>query len=440
MRLSEEQVKQGILHSDPKVRFAALNYFANAFSRDATVMPVAIEAFRLFGRRDAFESVFPMTGLAQTPETIEWAIAELRQTGDQSEADTNSRFHLARLLMNGDPELVLAAQGEILEAFDFSGALKHEFKQRLKLHAMDDDACWRKIKAICEKDKGKRYVNETRYPNAKVYAATLARRGDRNADRMMALLAEKIEDDGHNPMKWMEPLMVYMAGEMRYEPATPLLVAKLHEDDDLLNDECLYALAKIGTDSVVCGLGQAFPSAEWAFRLFAAGVLGRIHSDVCVATCSELLRAEEDEEIRVHLGMALADQFSSEGNELARSVLLEWPEEDVGLKETLVASCTLLGQDFPELAELREGLARARREAQSRREQILNAASGEFDEDEFDEDDAGDFNRDYRYDEEPSQPQPVLHSHKGAGRNDPCPCGSGKKYKQCCLRKQAALE
>ena len=23
------------------------------------------------------------------------------------------------------------------------------------------------------------------------------------------------------------------------------------------------------------------------------------------------------------------------------------------------------------------------------------------------------------------------------GRNDPCPCGSGKKYKVCCLRKQA---
>jgi hypothetical protein len=23
------------------------------------------------------------------------------------------------------------------------------------------------------------------------------------------------------------------------------------------------------------------------------------------------------------------------------------------------------------------------------------------------------------------------------GRNDPCPCGSGKKYKRCCLEKDA---
>jgi len=28
-----------------------------------------------------------------------------------------------------------------------------------------------------------------------------------------------------------------------------------------------------------------------------------------------------------------------------------------------------------------------------------------------------------------AEPQPV-------GRNDPCPCGSGKKYKKCCGRKR----
>ncbi|MCL0041203.1 SEC-C metal-binding domain-containing protein [Dehalococcoidia bacterium] len=29
----------------------------------------------------------------------------------------------------------------------------------------------------------------------------------------------------------------------------------------------------------------------------------------------------------------------------------------------------------------------------------------------------------------PQRKQPV-----GVGRNDPCPCGSGKKYKKCCRR------
>ncbi len=35
---------------------------------------------------------------------------------------------------------------------------------------------------------------------------------------------------------------------------------------------------------------------------------------------------------------------------------------------------------------------------------------------------------------EQSAPAPVQHSGPKVGRNDPCPCGSGKKYKRCCGR------
>jgi preprotein translocase subunit SecA len=31
----------------------------------------------------------------------------------------------------------------------------------------------------------------------------------------------------------------------------------------------------------------------------------------------------------------------------------------------------------------------------------------------------------------PPQQQPFTRSTQKVGRNDPCPCGSGKKYKQC---------
>ena len=31
-----------------------------------------------------------------------------------------------------------------------------------------------------------------------------------------------------------------------------------------------------------------------------------------------------------------------------------------------------------------------------------------------------------------TKPRPVVKDHK-IGRNDPCPCGSGLKYKKCCL-------
>ena len=33
------------------------------------------------------------------------------------------------------------------------------------------------------------------------------------------------------------------------------------------------------------------------------------------------------------------------------------------------------------------------------------------------------------------KPIPIRRGGNRVGRNDPCPCGSGKKYKQCCLLK-----
>jgi len=432
MRLSEEQVKQGILHSDPRVRFAALEYFANAFSRDRTVMPVAIEAFERFGRNDAFAYTFPIAELAQTPETIRWAIAELRQAGEAKSGESYFFDSVARLLCDADPELILPYETEILELLEFKPPLRQELSWRLRAHALDDEACWQEIEAICESDKNKVYVNETRYSEALHIAEALARRSDRYADRVMALLAEKIEDFEDNPMTWMEPIVVYMAGEMRYEPATPLVIGKLQEDGEILNDECLYALAKIGTDSVVRGLGEAFPTAEWAFRLFTTGVLGRVHSDLAVETCSRLLEAEEDIEIRSQLAVALTDQFSTEGNELARQALLDESVDPVELLESLVASCTLAGQDFPELPEWRRELDRPRRRIEAIQRTMKRAS--------FDEDLA---EPSYRFDDAAPpafSPTAPLRSQKGPGRNDPCPCGSGKKYKQCCLRKQAMLE
>ena len=36
------------------------------------------------------------------------------------------------------------------------------------------------------------------------------------------------------------------------------------------------------------------------------------------------------------------------------------------------------------------------------------------------------------YDAEMVRPQPVVRETPKVGRNAPCPCGSGKKYKKCC--------
>jgi len=38
--------------------------------------------------------------------------------------------------------------------------------------------------------------------------------------------------------------------------------------------------------------------------------------------------------------------------------------------------------------------------------------------------------------EERRHPQPIRNPGARIGRNDPCPCGSGRKYKQCCMNRE----
>ncbi len=37
----------------------------------------------------------------------------------------------------------------------------------------------------------------------------------------------------------------------------------------------------------------------------------------------------------------------------------------------------------------------------------------------------------------PGYRTPVATAKSHVGRNDPCPCGSGKKFKKCCMRERA---
>jgi hypothetical protein len=68
---------------------------------------------------------------------------------------------------------------------------------------------------------------------------------------------------------------------------------------------------------------------------------------------------------------------------------------------------------------------------------FLNAIHADVDEDgdeDWSEEDEGYGLDDVLDDEEPPLSPPPKQK---IGRNDPCPCGSGKKFKKCCLRKQS---
>ncbi|MCY2986403.1 MAG: hypothetical protein NTY19_00805 [Planctomycetota bacterium] len=158
MRLSEEKIKQAILHPQLEIRQRAVRYFDDCYSEDEGVVPLVIQAVEKYGREDAYQLVGGSVHLRYTEETISWVVEELQDP--TAERYENYIFNLNRVILDADPALLLPRESEILETCRFYGDLKNCLSRRLELLSWDEEACWRQLEQICEDGKDKRYANE----------------------------------------------------------------------------------------------------------------------------------------------------------------------------------------------------------------------------------------------------------------------------------------
>ena len=169
-----------------------------------------------------------------------------------------------------------------------------------------------------------------------------------------------------------------------------------------------------------------------------AGGLERIRTDFSVEMCLDLLKKEDDEFIRGVLLEAVLMNFCSEAIEPARQHVLHKTKspEMLEVRTALLVACKLLGETFPEFEAWQE---EAKHDVEFRRQWYKDhpfkpiADLGEFDADDFDEDAFAD--TDLEAEESGESPPTTLRRGQRISRNDPCPCGSGKKFKKCCYGK-----
>jgi len=431
MRLTEEKIKQAILHADPDVREMAILYFDDSFSTDTTVMPLVIQAIEKYGH-EGFSSFTFRHGLAQTDETLLWMLAQLAREGDPEDEDWSCySWGLLKLLTHADAHLLARHQSAILEMKRFGSSTRATIAERIRLLAADPGVCWAHLWDFCDREKTKHYISDVDLNHANRLVEAIARHGDRYTERVLSILAEKVEDFTNHPMGWLEPLTVRLAGEMRCAAAMPLIVQKLHEEGDLLLEECEVALWKIGNEAVVDAVCADYSQSEWSYRLYGVSVLEHIHSDLTVRKALDLLAQEDDGEIRTWLGQVLLRQFASEAVEPLRQLILAGPldPEMLQLRKDYLTACTLMEVTFPEMEQWRKELlhdAEANKAFFAKHHLGMAKLANLL----ADDSEAADEEDEIEYDRE------ELPVKQKVGRNEPCPCGSGKKFKKCCLRKQ----
>lgn len=196
-------------------------------------------------------------------------------------------------------------------------------------------------------------------------------------------------------------LNVYMIGLLKLEKFIPTLASLLDRDEDVLLDEVSVALIRFQSNEVV---EKVKP---YLFRdesiIFSTSVVENIKSELAVEALREAYHQVEELDSQDLLIEALCHQFSEEAlPEISQHMEKEYFSGIADIEQTVYSYFSIMGLKHPDLEEWRK--AAMEREVEFKK----GSEQGNL-----------------------LQGVPIRNETK-VGRNDPCPCGSGKKYKKCC--------
>ena len=430
MRLPTDKVKERILHADQDVREAAVYYFANSFSPDPTIVPLVIQAIEKLGFDNALTHTF-LEDLVHTDETVRWLIQQLSKMGQPTnEKEAEPLMAYISALIDADPAILKNHESEImaLEALDHES--RDAISERIWLASRSGEELWGDFEEFCQTHEDDDSIPDEDFDFACRVVKALGCHQDQYADMVLEIIGGETDEIG----TWKDGFAIRLAGEMKLEAAIPLMMATLHEaPDDWIDEECQRAFTKIGSEAVIAQFAKDYATSEWFERMSIACTLEDIHSDEAVQACLDFLKLEEDLQIRGLLLQSVLFNFSTEGIEPARHFILNTPlDPDVlEVRSALLTACKLMGKRFPEFAVWLED---SKNDKEFRRKWYeANPVPDDEEEEDFDEED---FEQDDY--QEPEPPPLTIVRRERIGRNDPCPCGSGKKLKNCCNGKNQA--
>lgn len=331
---------------------------------------------------------------------------------------------------------------------DLREDVRTHLRARLALADAPLDDLWNELARLADETK-EQYWDQIDHGRFDRLIEALARHGQAAADRAMAFMQDAAHHDDPR-----EVFVIQLLGKLRHRPALDLLVQRFltaGEGDDVLFENLMYAIPPVGGADAAAAIEAAFPDRDVAFRDYAGETLGRIKHPAAEAALLRLLERPLPKDVRQTLAMGLADLIPTDGLPALKEIVLkrQYDPKFVELDRYLVETALMTGADFPELGLMREEVVAREVERERRFEQ------GDFDFgglgypgdadaltdmqetlDLLDQYGAGlpppPENLDDHY---PEVTAPIKHTEPKVGRNDPCPCGSGKKYKKCCLGK-----
>lgn len=417
--LSPDELKPYLLHEDLDVREAVASYFSGCYYQDDTLVPTILEACDRYGDEENLRGLAVCSNFPLTEPALLATLDRLKTVSGRS-----AYYNLSSIIAHAPVDLLRRHHSRFVHALQMDREILKSIELRIRLSESSPEWLWKTLMDYAQEAQSKQYVGDIDHRYADAVIEALAPHDVPDVSTLCDLLTKT-----HGKASWLEIFLVNLAGARRVQETVPLLVQKYWIDTSFLLERCSDALAKIGDPEAVRLIGEAYPEAEWRFRNYTSSFLGRIKSPVSEATLTRLLASESDVTLRTSLCLGLLNLFSRDALEIVRREILaeRYDPHYAELDDDILPVMDVLGIHFPEEEEWRE-LRRDRRQCRAEAERKIHEMA----------------ERHARLQRKGIHPLSELSIKPGrmsamhqrpevkAGRNDPCPCGSGKKYKKCC--------
>jgi len=464
MKLPLNEAKAKLLSEEREVRDAALSYLNRPGNADETILPLVVEAYQKFGPQ-AFQFAISWRDLPLTKEPLVWLIdsySNISETIDSEDHFYSYGDVLAEAI--GRAPLIFADETQPFWEqlpVKFSERINRVVDQRKQLAQLSDQKLFERAVHVClEQAKTREDVDP--WDELVRLGEEMAQRPDAFAPRAVDMLCSNqcaglVEAEGDAPVEdvsearfWLQIVMIHAIRCLRLEAAIPELLQLVESDEEAMSEEAIPALSEIGSDEVVRRASECYRRANEYSRLGLIEIIENSRSVHNTAALLSLAQDEPDAERHGFLLQGALRNLDRDAIEVARQYILanEKTPELLDVRTGLLVASKCLGVSFPELAEWEADQAndQAFRKAYYLKHPRFPAGDSNSPE-EFDDIQAELrqrlFANELTYEDslpsyaiEPPMPVTSATVRRGerVGRNDPCPCGSGKKYKKCCLR------
>ncbi|MFK9092483.1 YecA family protein [Bacillus salipaludis] len=305
-----------------------------------------------------------------------------------------SKNHLAQNLLNHvEPEIALKYREPLNRYINEDTWALYE----LILYGTEKDVYEEYANTINTLDRADSYQHDS-FIKAKKLAKCLVQNNWITAEEIALDIEDELKEEWFS---FSGILSVYMIGQLNLSQFIPMLARLLVRDDDILLEEASFALIGFQNDDVVKEVAPYLKKSESI--IYATSVVENIKTDLAVKVLREAYRAAEELEDQDILIEALCHQLSKEAlPEITAHMENEYLSGLVDIEQVVYSYYSILGEQHHELEEWKQAALESEMDFRNTQKQSNLLQSG------------------------------PVHNENKVGRNDPCPCGSGKKYKKCC--------